>query len=221
MRSLRRTSRPISSRNNFAAQARGKPGIRAGLFLCFAPEQCRRECARGRSLVSHHVGLRIGGVDSNRNDREQEHRQRSAHDSQADAPKSDRSLVPRVEMPHVESHEDRVLHRNLHPRQLLQSCAAMRPWPAPARCGAIRQAGPFARPRHFRKKSRSRDRRSDAGTSPARWPPVVAAIRAGLREIGESTRARQPPRRVRPRPEPRSPRNDIAGHDRELRHRAC
>jgi hypothetical protein len=29
-------------------------------------------------------------------------------------------LVLDVEMPHVESHEDRVLHRNLHPRQLLR-----------------------------------------------------------------------------------------------------
>jgi len=129
MRSLRQTSRPISSRNNFAAQARGKPGIRAGLFLCRAPEQCRRECARSGSRAVRRVGLRI--VDSNRNEREQEQRQQSAHGSQVDAPTSDHSLVLRVEMPHVEGHEDRVLHRNLHPRQLLRPRGAMRPWLTP------------------------------------------------------------------------------------------
>jgi hypothetical protein len=64
-----------------------------------------RERGRGRSRAVRRAGLRI--VDSNRNDREQE-------------------------MPHVESHEDRVLHRNLHPRQLLRPRGAMRPSDASA-----------------------------------------------------------------------------------------
>jgi hypothetical protein len=100
-----------------------------------------RERARSRFPAFRRFDLWIGEADSNRNDREQEHRQPSAHDSQADTPTSDRSLVPGVEMPHVESHEDRVLHRNLDPRQLLRPCGATRPSLTPAHCALFGRRG--------------------------------------------------------------------------------
>jgi hypothetical protein len=44
-------------------------------------------------------------------------------------------------VPHVESHEDRVLHRNLDPRQLLRPRGAMRPSPTPAHCALFGRWG--------------------------------------------------------------------------------